>query len=257
MTNQEYHGAQGVSSSDFRLLERSPLHLHYKQHFKLSGSTLDFGSALHKSVLEPESFCEEFAIAPDAPRNTKAGKDAYAQFQESLGDKTALTSIEYEQIELMSKNVLAIAGGLLKGGEAETSHFATHENGIVCKCRPDYYIEEKGLIVDLKTTKDSSEYGFKKSIFEYRYHRQAAWYIDTLRLNGKKADRFIFITVEKTSPYMVSIYELDKVAIQRGREDYQRLLNEYVNFIKTGKARVVKPIGLPEWAIEQEELETY
>jgi hypothetical protein len=257
MTNQEYHESEGISSSDFRLLERSPLHLHFKDIFKLNSSSLDFGSALHKSVLEPESFNDEFAIAPEAPRNTKAGKEAHTKFFDELGERTAITSTDYKQIEQMTKNIMALAGGLLKGGEAETSHFATDENGIVRKCRPDYYIEDKGLIIDVKTTKDSSEYGFKKSIYEYRYHRQAAWYIDTLKLNGKKANRFIFITVEKTSPYMVSIYELDQAAIQKGREDYQRLLNEYLKFLQSGKTQVVKPIGLPEWAIEQEELETY
>lgn len=257
MTNQEYHEAEGISSSDFRLLERSPLHLHLKEHFRLSGSFLDFGSALHKLVLEPESFEDEFAISPDAPRNTKVGKVAHAEFLEDLGDRIAISSTDYEQLKLMAQNVKAIAGGLLQGGIAESSHFATDEDGIVRKCRPDYYIEDKGLVIDVKTTKDSSEYAFKKAIYEYRYHRQAAWYLDTLNHNGKKADRFIFITVEKTSPYMVSIYELDKNAIQKGREEYKRLLNEYVEFLNTGKAHVVKSIGLPDWAIEQAEIETY
>jgi hypothetical protein len=258
MTNQEYHEAKGISSSDFRLLERSPIHLHYKELFKLSSSSLDFGSALHKLVLETDTFYEEFAVAPDLPKNTKAGKAAHTKFLEELGDRTAITKNDFEAIEKMALNIKTIAGGLLKGGVAESSHFATDESGIVRKCRPDYFIEEKGLVIDVKTTKDSSEYGFKKSIYDYRYHRQAAWYIDTLKLNGKKASRFIFITVEKTAPYLVSIYELDQEAIQRGRDEYQRLLNEYITYLNTNKANVVKSIGLPDWATTtKEELETY
>jgi len=257
MTNQEYHEAKGISSSDFRLLEKSPLHLHLKENFKLSGNAFDFGSALHKLVLEPNEFNEEFAIAPDLPKNTKAGKEAYKKFLEEVGDKTVITSTEYKQIELMTKNVNAIAGGLLQGGKAETSHFVTDKDGIVRKCRPDYYNEDLGLVIDVKTSKDSSIYGFKKAIYEYRYHRQAAWYLDTLQLNNKNASRFIFIVVEKTAPYMVSVYELNQEAIEKGREDYQRLLSEYVEYLETKKAKVVKDIGLPEWAKEETELETY
>ncbi|MEN4053280.1 PD-(D/E)XK nuclease-like domain-containing protein [Sulfurimonas sp. NWX79] len=258
MTNKEYHETKGISSSDFRLLERSPVHLHFKELFKLSGSSLEFGSALHKLVLETDTFHEEFAIAPDLPKNTKAGKESHAKFLEGLGERTAITKSDYATIEKMALNIKAIAGGLLKGGVAESSHFAADENGIVRKCRPDYFIEDKGLVIDVKTTKDNSEYGFKKAIYDYRYHRQAAWYIDTLQLNGKKASRFIFITVEKTAPYIVSIYELDQKAIQRGRDEYQRLLNDYVTYLNTNKANVVKSIGLPDWTTAtQDELETY
>ena len=257
MTNKEYRKAQGISSSDFRLLEISPLHYQHKEHFTLSGDSFDFGSALHKMVLEPKEFEQEFAITPDAPRNTKVGKDEHAQFFEELGERTALTSSEYKQIKKMSENVEIIAGKLLKGGAAESSHFSSDEKGIVRKCRPDYYNEHTGIIIDVKTTKAGDEYSFARSIYDYKYHRQAAWYIDTLRLCGKKAERFVFIAVDKTSPYMVRIYELDQEAIERGRKEYQDLLDEYIAFLETGKTQVVKPINLPEWAKPQTDIETY
>jgi hypothetical protein len=257
ITNLEYRKADGISSSDFRLLEISALHLNKKENFSLSGNSFDFGSALHKMVLESDDFDKEFAVAPDSPRNTKAGKDEHTQFFEELEDKTAITSSEYTQIKRMSENIQVIAGRLLQNGIAESSYFAKDENGIIRKCRPDYYIEKTGLVIDVKTTKDGSEYGFKKAIAEYSYHRQAAWYLDTLKLSGKKAERFAFITVEKTSPYMVRVYELEQEAIQRGREEYQKLLNDYTTFLETGKAQVIKTISLPEWAKPQTEIETY
>ena len=152
----------------------------------------------------------------------------------------------------MSENVHAIAGGLFKGGVAESSHFATDEHGVLRKCRPDYLIESQGILIDIKTTKDASAYGFSKAIHEYRYHRQAAWYIDALRLAGKRAERFVFVVVEKSSPYMVRVYELDHEAIERGRDDYRRLLEEYGTFMQTHRCNVIQPIGLPQWAYEEE-----
>jgi len=249
MTNTAYHSADGISSSNFSLLAESPLHLQNKELFSLDGKpSLGLGSAVHKLILEPDTFDQEFAIVPDLPKNTKAGKDAYAEFLETLEERTILTSSEYDQAHKMARNVRVIAGGLLQSGEAEQSYFAKDENGIIRKCRPDYYIQKSGILIDIKTTRDGMDYGFAKSIAEYRYDRQAAWYIDTLTLLGLPAKRFVFITVEKTSPYMVRVRELDAASIEKGRANYQQLLKEYIAFLETGRAQIVKEISLPEWA---------
>ncbi len=248
MSNAAYHAADGISSSHFSLLAESPLHFQNRECFSLSGKTLDFGSAVHKLILEPDTFDHEFAIAPDLPKNTKEGKAAYEAFMEALDERTPITSSEHDQANKMAHNVRTIAGGLLQGGEAEQSFFAKDEDGIIRKCRPDYYIESMGILIDIKTTRDGMDYGFAKSIAEYRYDRQAAWYIDTLTLLGLPAKRFVFITVEKTAPYMVRVRELDQASIDKGRANYQQLLHDYLSFLETGRAQIVKEISLPEWA---------
>lgn len=248
MTNAAYHAADGISSSHFSLLAESPLHFQNRECFSLGGKTFDFGSAVHKLILEPDTFDQEFAIAPELPKNTKEGKAAYESFLEALGERCALTSSEHDQAIKMARNVRMIAGGLLQGGEAEQSYFAKDEDGIIRKCRPDYYIQKSGILIDIKTTRDGMDYSFAKSIAEYRYDRQAAWYIDTLTLLGLPAKRFVFVTVEKSAPYMVRVRELDRASIDKGRANYQQLLKEYITFLETGRAQIVKEISLPEWA---------
>lgn len=256
MTNEQYHNAQGVSSSDFRLLEKSPIHFENKAIFKLQGSQFDLGSLVHKMVLEPDDIADEFVKedfeGADLNKNTKIYKENKAKFLHENSSKTIIPLNIWEQAEKMASNVMTIAGGLLQNGTAEDSFFV--KDGIfdiTRKCRPDYYREDLGLVIDLKTTADGSEYGFSKSLQQYKYARQAAWYLDTLSRDGINAERFIFITVESKAPYMVDVWEIDPISVAVGRDDYTALLEEYAKYKKTGVANVVKTISLPDWAIKE------
>ena len=257
MTNAEYHAHPAISASDFRLLEESPLHLENKHLFKLEGAQLTLGSLVHKMVLEPDTLRNEFAPETfegcDLNKNSNAYKKAKAAWLETVGNKTIVTKDMWEQAEKMAENIKAIAAPLISNGVAEESFFAKDvEFGIERKCRPDYYIEAIGLVVDLKTTSDGSDKAFQKSLYEYRYHRQAAYYIDTLGLAGKPAERFVFVTVETKAPYMVRVREIDPIAIMLGRDNYRRLLEDYKRFKDFGYANVVREITLPDWAIKKE-----
>jgi hypothetical protein len=252
MTNQEYREAEGISSSDFRLLEISPKHLEHKDRFPLGSKSLTFGTALHSMVLEPDKFKDEYVTAPKFDLRTNKGKEEKRLFEEEHQGKTVLKSDEIDTLVQMAKNVNAIAGGILQGGIAESSIFVKDDLEFTRKCRPDYYIENAGIVIDLKTTRSCKPYDFQKSIFDYSYHRQAAWYMDTLKLSGKPANTFIIIAVEKSSPHMVRVYQIKDEAIEKGREEYQALLEDYKKYIDTGVAEVVKPISLPKWAFDEE-----
>jgi hypothetical protein len=256
MTNEEYHAADGISASDFRLLEKSPLHYEHKELFKLEGSQFDLGSLVHKMVLEPDTLGEEF-VKEDFEgcylnKNSKAYKEAKALFLEEYEGKTVVPVNVWEQAERMTENVMAIAGGLLRGGEAERSFFVEDNlYEVTRKCRPDYYLEEMGVVIDLKTTSDGSEHGFSKSLYQYRYHRQAAYYLDTLQMAGHNAETFIFITVETSKPHMVDVWEIDPLSVQAGRDNYTELLMQYHNYKKKGIANVVKQISIPDWGFKE------
>ncbi|WP_456390276.1 PD-(D/E)XK nuclease-like domain-containing protein [Hydrogenimonas sp.] len=257
MTNTEYHAAEGISSSDFRFLEESPLHLHFKELFRLEGSQFTMGSLVHKMVLEEDTLDEEFACESfdgcELNKNSKAYKEAKAKWLENVGDRIVISVKDWEVAKKMADNVTTIAGGLFKNGSAEESFFVDDVlYGVKRKCRPDYYREDMGIVIDLKTTADGSDRGFAKSLYDYRYHRQAAWYLDTLLKAGKLVSRFIFVTVESKAPYMVRVREIDPVSIEAGRADYESLLKTYKEFLESGKADVIRPITLPAWAMEKE-----
>ena len=252
MADKEYFEVEALSNSDFRLLKESVLHYKHKELFKLQGASLTLGSAVHKLVLEPESFNDDFVIedfeGAHLNKNTKAYKEAKAEWLESVGDREILSYDDFVKITQMAVNVKAIAGGLLKGGVAEMAFFSEFD-GVPVKCKADYYIEDAGVVIDLKTTKSIKE--FKKSILEYGYGTQSAFYTDVIRSIGLKADRFVFILVETSAPYMVSVQEMSLEGIEEGRAIYSELLQTWKDFTNDGIVNVVKTTNYPEWWLEK------
>lgn len=152
MTNAEYHAHQAVSKSDLDLIHRSPLHYQYrKEHPVEQTPALLTGSAVHKMVLEPDAFFDEFAVLPQFDRRTKSGKEEYAEFVEASVGKTIISDEVYQLSVDIAESVShhKTARSLLSGGKAETSYFWNDiRTGMECKCRPDYL--RSGFCVDLQ-----------------------------------------------------------------------------------------------------------
>ncbi|MBQ8823965.1 MAG: PD-(D/E)XK nuclease-like domain-containing protein [Ruminococcus sp.] len=255
MTNAEYHAHSAISKSDLDLIHRSPAHWIYKKNNpnKQTPEML-FGSAVHKMVLEPETFFDEFVVAPEVDKRTKSGKEEWNSFLEESKGKTVITN----DILIKSKDIAesishhVSARQLLTGGCAETSHFWTDERtGMQCKCRPDYL--RSGFCVDLKTTQNASEESFQKSAYKYRYYLQAYWYLHGLKQCGiDYADYFTLIAVEKEPPYGIATYYVDEDMLQLGKieadEDLDRICECMKNNYYSGYPEQLQCLGLPSWA---------
>lgn len=252
MSDEDYFAMPHLSNSDFRLFKESPLHYEHKELFKIESDSLTIGKALHKLVLEPDSFNDDYIIEDfkgyELNKNSKAYKDAKAEFLQSAKGKTILTADESRKVSQMAHNVMAIAGGLLQDGEAE-SVFTANFDGVDVKCKADYYRPKEGVLIDVKTTKSIAD--FRTSILNYGYATQAPFYMDIVTARGRNATRFVFILVETTKPYMVSVREMERDSIEEGRAIYQKYLHEYKAFKETGKTNVVKTTGLPYWYMEK------
>ena len=252
ISDKDYFTIKALSNSDFRLLKESVLHYENKELFKLESTSLTLGSAVHKLVLEPEIFNDDFIIEDfegcNLNKNTKLYKDAKKKWLDSVGDREILSCDLFEQVTKMARNVKAIAGGLLQGGVAENAFFSEFD-GVPVKCKADYFIESAGVVIDLKTTKSIKE--FKKSILEYGYGTQSAFYTDVISSLGYKADRFVFILVETTKPYMVSVQEMQLDGIEEGRAIYSELLETWKSYKKDNIVNVIKTTNYPEWWLEK------
>lgn len=260
LTNKEYHARPEISKSDLDLLARSPLHLKMKNELRSEPTkALLLGSAVHKLVLEPKDFSNEFSVEPDVDKRTKEGKAIYNDFLENLGDKTSLDIDTFGSAVEIANSVNSIkeTAVFLRDGLAEQSYFG-EINGVAVKCRPDFYNEKLGAVIDLKTTSDASATGFARSVASFNYHVQAAFYSDILRSLGKEVNYFLFIAVETKAPYFVGFYELDAAAIEQGRKAYLELLelykyckehDEWWGYAKKDgdKIEAVQTLSLPAW----------
>jgi len=261
MNNTEYHAHPAVSKSHLDLIARSPLHYwaRYLDPNRVAPeptAAMRLGTALHTHVLELSRWDEQIAVAPACDRRTKAGKEAFAAFEADAAGKTVITADDADVVMAMGRSVLRHPGAAMllgMAGKAETTHMWTDPiYGLECKCRPDWLTDDGSIIVDLKTTRDASPRGFKRSIADYRYHVQAGWYLNGIeQATGKRPDQFIFICVESTAPYACAVYAADEVMTDRGHEQAMQDLGK----LATCKAAdswpsysdQIETISLPGW----------
>jgi hypothetical protein len=127
--------------------------------------------------------------------------------------------------------------------------------GLELKCRVDY-LTESGWLIDLKSTQDASLSGFQRSVANFRYHVQAAHYLNVYRLaTGETPRGFAFITVEKTAPYAVQVFEASPNLIQAGSLEAMRNLRALAAALDTYSLETPWPsysqelvqLDLPAW----------
>lgn len=258
MSITDYHASPGLSKSQLDKLKISPAHYQASLEGAFTQTPdMKTGSAVHKLVLEPESFYDSYAVLiENLDRRTKAGKEAYNDFMAANQGKELLAADDFMLVQQMQSAIAAhkTAKRLFSNGTPEQSVFWIDDGtDVLCKCRPDWQCGN-GVIVDLKTTQDASPEGFAKSCAKYNYHIQAAFYLDGLNAVAIYAQHFVFVAVEKTPPFAVGVYVLDSAALQAGRNQYQALLELYRDCEKSGQwpaySDSVVELSLPTWALK-------
>jgi len=265
--NEEYHKGPGLSSSDLKLLARSPLH--YKTAKETPHKETDamrLGTAVHCAVLEPERFNQEYVAAPDGiDRRTKAGKAQWAEL-ETTG-KIVLSSEDAQTVQGIADSLKrhSTASKLFTGGVAEQScywnqtvYYADTSAEILCKCRPDYIKDIAGgyVIVDLKTTLDAREKPFRgRAYWDLGYHLSAAHYFTGLTaIRGTPPQAFIFLAVEKEPPYAVNVFQSGRDFLEEGWAEAEVLYKVFAACMASGKwpgyPDVIRELNLP-WGAER------
>lgn len=228
-----YDQIPAVRRSELWLFRKSPAHYLYAvTHPSESTPAMEFGTAAHKFILEQESFFEDYVIAPEVDRRTKAGKAAWAEFMESLGDRSVIKPADLEVIQAMDEAVKAhpTAAALLKTGQHEVPiEWTDAATGEPCKCRPDCLTEYGGqkYIVDYKTTNSCEDGHFERACRTYGYKLQAAMYTEGVFAETLESYKFAFVAQEKNPPYAVRVYFCDQGFIDEGREQFQDLIELY------------------------------
>lgn len=255
----EYHKSAATSKSQLDQFAKSPAHyLAALTTPRKETAAMRIGSIFHGMVLEPERV--KIAVAPVCDKRTKDGKATWEAFCiENVGAEI-VTADEGEMLNGMAASIKAhpAASALLSGaGIAEGSCFWFDErSGELCRCRPDLYRRDLGIIVDLKTTDDASPAGFARSIWKYAYHRQAALYMDGVgESTGDIIKGFVFVAVEKSAPYAVGVYRLDMQGEEAGRVSYQSLLLDLadckINRNFPAYSTKIETISLPAYAVKE------
>lgn len=256
--NDIYHAdVSRVSNSMLSLLKQSPRKFYDRYELGKADKPTEamiFGSLFHCAVLEPQEVHKRFAMLPNVDGRTKEGKAIKAAFYNESEGKEVVNSDDFFNAN--------IAGDFARM-HGEFSWFANNPgtieqridfevDGVPCRAKPDMVCLDQQVIWDLKTTQNACPGEFAKSVASFGYHRQAAFYREAVYQSTGVECRFLFLAVEKQSPWECAVYELDEAAILKGEEEIGALLAEYkqrkaANNWEQVWSRGVVPLQLPQW----------
>lgn len=252
-TNEQYHALPSISKSGLDLIAKSPAH--FLAGFQgIGAKTARIGTATHSQILEGAS---GMIVAPDIPYRSAANKDdwddwfaengatspiakagfksddKFPEFERQTG-LTVVTESEFNNIKQMHESAMHKADHLLLNGLAEQSILFNYRD-VDCRCRPDFMNTEHHYIVDVKSTKDASERGFRRSVAQYRYHVQQAFYCTGYQVETGHWPEFYFLAIDKSAPFLSAIYKLDSEALEHGLMLMERDIGTYIDCMETGR----------------------
>lgn len=281
---EDYHGGPGVSRTQLhKLLDPNscPAKFHYEQgQPQESRSAFDVGNAGECLFLEPHNFASRWVAEPsiyEGPETKNAShgeplnkrkKDHREWLEEWTASLPAGVSVISQDDYAMAR---ACADALLGdplirrvlGSEPliGVSHYGIDEQtGLLIKARTD---AENDYLVDVKTARDASPNGFRKSAELFGYGMQASQYLDVVeQTRGERPAGFAFVVVEKTPPYLTAVYHAEPDMIALGRQDCRRALDLYHECMSTGvwpsySAAGVQPLNLSRWEAARLDPENY
>jgi len=263
LTEKEYRVHPYISRSELWKMSESPEKFKwYKENPVKPTPALIFGQFIHALTLTPDTVWNDFVVAPDVDRRTKAGKEEYAAFMDRNQDKTLvpldLFADGMNMHAAITNNKLA---NRLLSGETEVPLFWTDETtGEGCKCRLDSIlrVKEKLVVVDLKTTENAETDSFTKSAVQYGYDFQAAMYSEGVKANYGVVPTFVFVAIEKKEPYAINILQADELMLRRGYDLYREYLGMYHECKRTGNwygymgaNNVINSLSLPAWLAKE------
>lgn len=249
---QDYLAWDALSNSRVGLLAKSPAH--FQAGFSDDPKpSLQLGSLIHCGTLEPGAVAARYAVRPDYAsdeRNHTVKKGTKGAPDEKVRSYSASTTWAKQQCEEWEKLnpdkeivtqkqfdtflgiALAIcdnstALNVFESGEAEVSVFWFEEvataAGVVnvpCKARVDWLRDD--LFADLKSCADAAE--FERSIENYGYGRQMAWYQRGLLVTTGKLLQPWLMACETNRPYCSRCAPCSGDLLRAGWAECERLL---------------------------------
>lgn len=234
MPADEYHSDPAVvGHSALVSLLHSPKHYHAAMmRGRKATDAMEFGTAFHTQVLEPERFAAEYVVKPKFDLRTNVGKEGSAAWDAENPGKTIISEADRVAIEGMFDALTERTdiARTIQNSYREKSYFWTDEDtGIACRLRADLLVRDEWTgeiiaIADLKSTQDASKARFSKEIANRGYDLQAAFYADAVSSALGRSIPFFLIPVESAYPHGVASYKVGPTTMEVGRKKYRAAL---------------------------------
>lgn len=232
MPAEDYFANPAFGSTSIRYLSDPEISLQEVKHLLEHDEhkkEYDVGTLAHALILEGS--LDHLVVEVDAKdyRTNKAreARDAaYAQNKIPVNNTERDTMLA--PVEAMRDAVLdhPIANDLLTGHDPEVSIF-WEQSGAPMKARIDALHMDRKLAVDLKTVRSARPNDFKRQISDLGYYVQAAHYLNGLKeVTGHEFD-WLFVAVDKSEPYVVSVHRMSKDSLIEGAVRIGHAIDRY------------------------------
>ena len=246
---EEYLTWPYVNNSSLGPLEQSPAHYLAGQGKDKESDAFRIGRFTHSGVLEPKAVMDRYVVLdreqlaqdilrPDGTAYanvfaTAEYKRRVAQFAEQHAGQEIVTQDEYDMIlevvhQLWSNDRAKAWLGL--GCKVEVSLVWDDPlTGLRCKGRVDALNERQDppVLCDVKTCQNAADFSW--ALWKWRYHRQAAFYLDGYRAVTGNDACLALIAVEKQEPFGVRAAPVGPATIAAGRQLYREALSTIAN----------------------------
>jgi hypothetical protein len=250
---------RSLSASGAKVLLRNPARFNWERsNPRPSTDSMDLGSVAHHLILKRGGdLLIVDAYDWKASANQKLRKEKRAQGVVVVHRGEFLLAVRMARAVL--RHVWSIDGvevgtlgdTLFAEGRPEVSLYWIDETtGVTCRGRIDWL--HPRAIVDVKTARDASPYGFAKACADYGYRESAAHYSKGVRVLTEKALPFYLVVVESTAPHFVAVYQFTEADLAYGEERMAEALATYAACESSGEwpgyPNDVQTLEMPRWA---------
>lgn len=254
MDDTEYFANPAVDQTQLKQFLTSPAEWAFNRLHPQEASTpaFQFGTAFHALTLhtDPQVVTYPEGMSP----LTKAGKQ-WKTDEEDAGH-LVISRKDYDFIQLMQSNLEDTDRKTLDDAECEKAVIITDsQTGIPVKIKIDALPADTSYVIDLKTTCHLDD--FARSMVDYGYHIQAAFYLDVLAQAGiREANRFEFWNFTKTGSgdyrksFLTAVDDGSDsfYALQAGRRAYRNALTKMSEMMDILHLTMVDELAQALWA---------
>ncbi len=230
----QYDAIEAINQSKLKHFEKSAAHFRHEvtKPKEPPSDTMTLGCFVEHLTLGTEFHYEPMRFdnfRTDAAKAWK--KDCQARGIAILDEETRQNG------QIMADRVTALPE--YKSWNPRRNNIAlvgTHdETGLAMKGLCDMVPDNHLVIVDLKTTRDASEWGFGRSICDFGYDCQAWWYTELWRQVYNEERQFAFICVENEPPFEPSIQVIPQKNIDLAGTAIGKWMRQYARCLETNE----------------------
>lgn len=238
-----------MSRSDLVEFNRCP-HRWRAGYERKDTDATDWGSIMDVLFLQPNRFNDEYAVAPATYTNEKGEEKPWnwnakvcQQWRDEREGKAILKADQYteakQSIEVLAKDTTVAE--LMFGAKFQVMVVGEYDcDGVIIpvKALIDIVPSASGQfpksLADFKTTTSAALHSWKRSVFDYGYHTQAAMHLDLYTAaTGEDRVDFRHVLQENYVPWEVGRRVLSEEFIQLGRTEYLSALKRYAACLKS------------------------